>query len=85
MTLIDPSTATHADLVHSINLLTSAVQDLRDDIEETRDLVRLWEAVETGGRVVTWLSKIGIAVIGVVLFVKAGAGLLISVTSRGHP
>lgn len=73
---------THEAIVAAISQLEAKVDGLALQVAETKEIVETWRAVRSGGKVITWLAKIAAAVIGLVVFVKAGAVALVDWGSK---
>jgi len=64
---------THGEIVTALARLETKVDGLVDDVADTKEMVEAWQAVKTGGKVITWMAKIAAAIIGLVVFAKADA------------
>jgi hypothetical protein len=68
---------THGEIVTALTRLEAKVDGLVGDVADTKEMVEAWQAVKTGGKVITWLAKLAAAVIGLIVFAKAGAVALV--------
>lgn len=68
---------THGEILTAIAKIEAKIVTLGVDVAATKEMVEAWQAVKTGGKVITWLAKIAAALIGLVVFAKAGAVALV--------
>jgi len=65
------------DLIKAVEALNDSVGDMKAGVDETRDIVKAWEAVKTGGKFVKWLGALAAAVAAIVVTIKGGIALAI--------
>ena len=63
--------------------LAREVADLKADVAKTLDLVEAYAAIKTGGRFVTWLSKVLAALLAIWVLTKGAAVLLVDLGLQG--
>jgi len=62
-----------AEVKASLAAMHIELKAVADKVDETRDIVEAWQAVKTGGKVITWVAKVGAAVLAIFALVKVGA------------
>jgi hypothetical protein len=73
---------THGEIITALARIETQVAGLVNDVAETKEMVEAWQAVKTGGKVITWLAKVAAAIIGLVVFAKAGSVAMVDWGSR---
>jgi hypothetical protein len=74
--------ATHGEILKAIAQLETKVDGLVGEVSKTKEMVEAWQAVKTGGKVITWLAKLAAAIIGLIVFAKAGAVAMVGWGAR---
>lgn len=57
--------------------LKAETAEIQKDVAETRDIVKAWEAVKTGGKFVKWFGALAAAVVAIIAAVKGGFAMVI--------
>lgn len=68
---------THGEILAQLAELKALVGNLAADVAETKGMVEAWNAVKTGGKVISWLAKVGGALIALIVLAKTGAVALV--------
>ena len=66
-----------AELIKVNGSLRSEIAELKESVDETREIVKAWEAVKTGGKFVKWLGALAAAIAAIVVAIKGGIALAI--------
>ncbi|WP_327195853.1 hypothetical protein [Novosphingobium capsulatum] len=65
------------ELTKAVDAMRGDLSDVKVGVDETRDIVKAWEAVKTGGRFVKWLGALAAAIAAIVVAIKGGIALAI--------
>ncbi|MCW1985606.1 UNVERIFIED_ORG: hypothetical protein M2348_001338 [Sphingomonas sp. R1F5B] len=65
------------DLIKAVEALNDSVGEVKAGVDETRDIVKAWEAVKVGGKFVKWLGALAGALVAIVVAIKGGIALAI--------
>ena len=66
-----------AEFIKVNGSLRSEIAELKESVDETREIVKAWEAVKTGGKFVKWLGALAAAIAAIVVAIKGGIALAI--------
>ncbi|WP_333838797.1 hypothetical protein [Novosphingobium sp.] len=65
------------DLIKAVEAMNSSLTEVKDGVEETREIVKAWEAVKMSGKFVKWLGALAAAIAAIVIAIKGGIALAI--------
>ncbi|WP_179504342.1 MULTISPECIES: hypothetical protein [unclassified Sphingomonas] len=64
-------------LIKAVDAMRGELSDVKEGVEETREIVKAWEAVKTGGKFVKWVGALAAAIAAIVVAIKGGIALAI--------
>lgn len=80
---------THKDIMLKVEKNAAAIDDIRRDIADIREdtakmleIVEAYSAIKTGGRFISWTSKILAGLIAIWVFFKAGLQFLAEISHK---
>lgn len=61
----------------AIERLEARFDHMEAEIANMRGIIEAWQAVKTGGQIITWTAKVATAVLGLIVFLKLGLSSLL--------
>lgn len=73
---------THAEIAQGLKALEGKFDTMAAKFDEMKDILELQHAIRTGGKLVTWLAKVGGAIIALITIYKVWALSLVDLGGK---
>ena len=73
---------THAEIAQGLKALEAKFDTMATKFDEMKDILEFQQAIRTGGKLVTWLAKVGGAIIALITIYKVWALSLVDLGGK---